>query len=136
MKNETLKYQPKIALKNYGLVLALMVLMFIALLVGGSSAEMILLKLPLIPLMFLAWKGIYSLYVKPIYEHKVTLRAFECSVLQALLSSMVVGMVLWETDKSVVELGKDYLLMFVWFFVLHMVILLLQVYANHKKQDT
>lgn len=135
MGKVTLNYQSKIALRNYSFVFALIAMSVAALLIGGASTEMILLKIPAVPLGFLAWKGIYSFYTGPIYERKVTLRAFECSVLQAFVSSFVIYIFLWQQDKSAVELLKEYLFAFAWFFVLHMVLMITRVYENAKKRD-
>ena len=116
MTEETLKYKSNIAMRNYGFVFGLMLLAFVLLKFGGDSWELILLKLSVVPLGFLSWKGIVSLYRWPIIEYKLTLRAFEYSVLQAIVMAVLCFVMIWQPGLSTIELVKyfgSFLLLFV-----------------------
>jgi len=130
-----MKYKPEIAKRNYAIALALVLVSIAALVFMGTSIELIMLKILMVPLAFLAWKGVFSLYAQPIYEHKITLRAFECSCLQALVYSLAFCVFLWQPDNTLRELAQTYGLIFIWFFVLQMILMALQVYGIARDYD-
>jgi len=135
MIDETMKYIPRIAIRNYGIVFALLAVSTIFLRLSGEPWEQVLLKLPVIPLFYLAMKGIFVLYKKPIYERKITLRSFECSTLQAVISALTVSIWIWQADLSAMDILKKTGSIFVMFFLLHMVMLIIRTYRISKGHE-
>ena len=58
MKNETLNYKAKIAIKNYSVVFVMIVLMVILSRDLGDSNELLMLKIAVVPLFFLSFNGL------------------------------------------------------------------------------
>lgn len=104
MDNNTLKYKPEIAVRNYGLACGLLLVVFFVLKLFGNPTELILLKLAVVPLFFLSFGGLRYLYREPIFEHKLTLRAFEYSVLEGLVFSLFLFAMLWNSQRTATEL--------------------------------
>lgn len=127
MSNETLKYKTEIALRNYGIVLGMLVGVTAVLLYLGNPVTVVLLKLAFVPLIFLSFGGLRAIYRWPIVERKLTARAVEYFLLDALLSSLFLFVVLWESERSVPELIGLFVLGFVSFSIIKLSMLLYSV---------
>jgi len=104
VKNETLNYKAKIAIKNYSVVFVMIVLMVILSRDLGDSNELLMLKIAVVPLFFLSFAGLRSIYRDPIIEHRLTLRSVEFSVLDGLLYSLFIFISLWKQESTIGEL--------------------------------
>jgi len=127
MSNETLKYKTGIALRNYGIVLGMLVGMTAVLLYLGNPVTVVLLKLAFVPIIFLSFGGLSAIYRWPIVESKLTARAIEYYLLDALLLSLFLFVVLWESERSVPELFGVFVLSFVSFAIIKLSMLLYTV---------
>ena len=118
MSNETMKYKTGIALRNYGIVLGMLIGMTAVLLYLGNPVTVVLLKLAFVPAIFLSFGGLRAIYRSPIVEGKLTARAIEYFLLDALLSSLFLFVVLWKSERSVAELFGVFALCFVSFAII------------------
>ena len=63
MSENTLKYIPQIAIRNYGLVAVLLLVVLCMSLYTRESVDIILLRLACVPLLFLASRGVRALSI-------------------------------------------------------------------------
>ena len=136
MSNETLKYIPSIAIKNYGLVLVLLGVVFFASKSQGVSPQVLLLKLAMVPFVFLAPRGLASLYRQPIIEHKVTARGIEYVLLSALIASLAVFLVLWAPESSVQELLKSFFTILALLAAVMLAFMAVDIYRKNKQRNS
>ena len=127
MSNEAMKYKTGIALRNYGIVLGMLIGMTAVLLYLGNPVTVVLLKLAFVPLIFLSFGGLTVIYRWPIVEAKLTARAVEYYLLNALILSLFLFVVLWESERSVPELFGVFALGFVSFAIIKLSMLLYSV---------
>ena len=93
------------ALQNYGIGMALLFGMGILLYLDGDAANLIFLKLAGVPLFWLSTLGLSLLVVRPINEAKITLKAVEFALLQALIFTCFMVPVSWKPDASLASLA-------------------------------
>jgi len=137
MSNESLKYIPNTAIKNYGLVLALLALVFFASKSQGESSQVLVLKLAMVPFVFLAPCGLASLYRQPIIEHKVTAKGIEFVLLSALIASLAVFLlVLWAPESSVQELLKSFFTIFALLSAVMLIFMAVDIYRKNKQRNS
>jgi len=136
MSNDTLKYIPSIALKNYGMVLVLLAVVFFASRSQGALPQIILLKLAMVPLVFLAPRGLASIYRQPIIEHKVTARGIEYILLSALIASLAVFLVLWAPESSVQDLLKSFFTIFAMLAGVLLVFMAIDIYRRNRQRKS
>jgi len=132
VENDTLSYVAKIAIRNYGIVLLLLLLVCIASLYQGKSVELILLRMAIVPLVFLAPRGLVSIYRQPIVEHKLTIRGVEFVLLHALITSLSVFVLLWTSEATVSELVKTFLSIYIPLSLLFLVFMAIDIKKNKK----
>lgn len=77
----------KTALRNYLMVTFLSAAVFISSFIQKHDSELILLKVLLAPIFWLALKGPDALFKYPVYEGKFTYRAMEYSMIYAFVLS-------------------------------------------------
>jgi len=134
MSNETMKYKSGIALRNYGIVLGMLLGMTAVLMYLGNPVSVVLLKLAFAPLIFLSFFGLNTIFRWPIVEGKLTARAVEYYLLDALLLSLFLFVVLWESERSIAELFGVFVLSFVSFAIIKLSMLLYSV-KRVEEQD-
>jgi len=134
MSNEIMKYKTGIALRNYGIVLGMLVGMTAVLLYLGNPVTVVLLKLAFVPLIFLSFGGLSAIYRWPIVERRLTARAVEYYLLDALLFSLFLFVVLWEPERSVSELFVVFVSGFVSFAIIKLSMLLYSVKREWKSE--
>ena len=127
-KNDiTLKYKAKIAIRNYTLVLMLLVMVVIASKLLGNSTELMLLKLATVPLFFLSTSGLRSIYKHPIVEHKLTPRSVEYVILDGLLLVLLIFIVTWDPEATTAELLKIFFIQLIGLTLLKLIFLVIDV---------
>lgn len=127
MQNETLNYKWKIAIRNYAMVFGLLLLVFTVSKALGNSTEITLLKLAVVPLFFLSFGGLRSIYRIPIFEHKVTFRAVEYSIIEGLIFSLFLFVLLWHPESTTAELLSLFGVCIITFTLIKLVMLALIV---------
>ena len=127
MNNETLKYKSEIAFRNYGIILGMLIGVAAVLMYLGNPVTVVLLKLAFVPLIFLSFGGLRAIYRSPIVEHKLTARALEYYLLEALMSSLFLFVILWESHRTVFELFGIFILGFVSFAIIKLSMLMLSI---------
>ena len=101
MSDDTLKYITSIAVRNYTRVALMVFGILVCTIALGDPANVILLKLSAAPFFFLSTIGLKSIYRQPIVEHKITARAVEYHLLQALLIALIALIVYWSPEKTI-----------------------------------
>ena len=104
MNARTLPPSVRIALGNYGAVLAFCLLFGTLLHVGGDEPSLIGMKLLVVPLWYLSLGGLNAIYRQPVVEARWTPRAVERAVLRALLLGLMVSVIQWEPEQSLSDL--------------------------------
>lgn len=77
----------KTAIRNYFMVTFLCAAMFVSSYAQGHDSELILLKVLLAPIFWLALRGSDALFKSPVYEGKFTFRALEYSLIYGFICS-------------------------------------------------
>ena len=105
MSKPTLKYVGDIAVRNYGYVMILLLVVSLVSFAIGNPSNLVALKLCMVPAFFLSQRGLLSIYRRPIFEHTVTVRAVEYVLLQSLIICLFLTAVLWKADTSFTQMA-------------------------------
>ena len=132
MNSVQFSYNTKIAVRNYSIVLILLLLVTITEVSLGRPTEVLMLKLATVPLFFLSVGGLRAIYKKPIVESKLTLRSIEHAVLHGLLYSLFLFIVMWRSEASASELGMLFGIYFTIFTIMQLITLCINVKSISK----
>lgn len=135
MPRELLKYNAEVAHRNYMTVFVLLILVAFLARGLGNTNEVLLLKLAVVPLFFLAFRGLRANYRYPIVQHLVTIRAVEYTILDALLYSLFTFVVLWKPSDGVTDLFIRFGSLVAAFTALKLVFLFLEVRRIARLED-
>lgn len=125
--NGTLKYKKEIAIRNYAVVFLILFLVAILSRSLGDSTQLLLLKLAAVPLFFLSFGGLKSIYRHPIIEHRLTPRSIEFSVLDGLLYALFIFIILWTPEETTAALVLRFAVVLLVVSLFKMVFLLMDV---------
>lgn len=92
------------ALWNYGVVIAFSAVSFALLKLKGDPVELILLKVAVVPLFFLAINGLRSTYGQFVAGDEFTGRAMEYFLLKSLIFTLLLFVFLWEPGTILKDL--------------------------------
>lgn len=101
--------------------------------IHGTSTEVVLIRLAVLPLGLFAMLGLDAMYKKPIFTHTVTLKAVSYALLRALLISLFVFIITWNIRKSPAELMQGFLVMLIAFTAVTTLSMLFAVYRIKKQ---
>lgn len=90
-----------LALINYAHALCVTLAVLAITFFLGQSSELILLKVLISPVFWLAFYGLEKIYQYPIFEPRVSIRAVEYSVLYAFLMSVFVLLIVWQQQFEI-----------------------------------
>ena len=107
---ETSQYRLKNALTNYGRVLFICAVVVLCSLYFKVPTNILTIKILIVPMFWLSYLGLNSIFKHPIIEEKITLRMIEYFAIWAFLFSAFMIVTIWTPDISVLKMMSTVLL--------------------------
>lgn len=102
--NQLPSHQTITRIRNYSLIVTILLAVVFITSTLKQPANLIAVKLLVVPLAFLAFPGLKSLYAQPIVKDRFTTSSVEFFILEGLLLVLFLVVIMWSPDISVSRL--------------------------------